>query len=154
MVTLGIMIILSVIVVSTFLSRRSQYNLKSAVSQMAAMLRDAQSRSMNQEKGTVWGVHFENSASTTPFYALFYTAYGSSTVVNRQILPSGVRYSSSTLASGASLDITFTQITGIPSASTSITLELTVGGTAGAQESISRSGSGKIFFDNFNRTNL
>lgn len=146
MVVLGIMVILSVIVVSTLLSRKSQYNLSSAVSQIAAMLRDAQSRSINQEKSTIWGVHFENSTSTAPFYVLFYTAYSSSTAVNRQILPSGVRYSTSTLASGASLDITFAQITGIPSTLTSITLQLTVGSAVTAFSSVTVGSSGLVTF--------
>lgn len=145
-VTLGIIIILSIVVVSTLLSRRSQYNLQSTASQMASMLRNAQSRSINQENGTVWGVHFENSTSTTPFYALFYTAYSSSNIVTRKILPSGVRYSTSTLVSGASLDITFAQVTGIPSLSTSIVLELTVGNNVTASSSVVVAASGLVTY--------
>lgn len=156
-VVIGVMIILSIFIFSSLLSRRSRLNLDNTARQITASLREAQSRSIAQEGATIWGVHFDNG-TTTPFYALFKTSYSASTIQSLQRLPTSVCFATSSIAQGGTLDITFAQISGLPSTSTSITLNLVSGSCAGAaagtQSSVSRTTSGKIFFDDFNRSNL
>jgi len=153
-IVIAVVGIITVVAIMTLFGRRSQAELDRTTQQVVAMLREAQARSISQEDNAVWGVRFENSTSATPFYALFRTSYSQENVVSRQSLPDRVQFSSSSVPSGTALDITFTQLSGIPSTSTSIGLELTTGGTGAVSENVSRDTSGKIFFDDFNRSNL
>jgi prepilin-type N-terminal cleavage/methylation domain-containing protein len=123
---------------------------------IVAVLHEAQSRSTTEAQNASWGVHFASVTGTASFYALFYNSYSISTVVSQYVLPSDVQFATSSVASGGSLDITFAQITGMPSASTSITLNLVSGGgtAPGASASVGRQSSGKVFFDDFNRSSL
>ncbi len=125
---------------------RSRTDLNSSVQKISALLREAQSRSGAQESGKIWGVHFENSISVAPFYALFYDTYGSTTVIERYALPNMIGYSASSISRGSSTTITFSQISGFPSASTSITLVFSVGGTAVTSSVIRISSSGLIWY--------
>lgn len=147
--------VVSVVAVTTLWSSRSKTEIDSSAKQIVALLREAQSRSVAQEDNSVWGVYFENSTATTPFYALFKgSSYSSSSVVTRKILPGRVQFPTSSISSGGTLTITFTKTSGIPSTSTSISLQLTTGQQAGTGAGVNRDSSGKIFFDDFNRSNL
>ena len=123
-VVIGIMIVVGAIVFSNLAGRRSDTDLTATVQQVTTLLRQAQSDAVSQKNGAVsgnaWGVHFANTTATAPFYALFAGAYATSTVVSQYILPSTVAYQTSTLASGATLDVIFSPISGAPSVSTSI----------------------------------
>lgn len=156
LVVLGIVAVITVATAVSLFPAKNTQELKDATTEIGTLLREAQSRSVNQLQGATWGVHFDNADPNAPFYALFSGTYSTSTRVGVYPLPTGVLFDPASLASGATLDITFAQITGLPSTSTAITLDLAPNGlpsltTAG---SLSRTGSGKIFFDNFNRTNL
>ena len=151
---IGIVTIVGLVVVSNLAGRRSRIELDNTLRQIATLLREAQSRSVSQASGTSWGVHLENSTTTPPFFALFATSYSSSTRAGYYRLPSSVRYATSSIPEGGSREVTFAQITGLPSTSTSITLELPGGSEGTVSDSVSRTSSGKIFFDNFNRSNL
>lgn len=112
-VTLGIFILLGGIVLVNIAGRNTQTNILSAQEQIGATLREAQADSVQQKNGDSWGVHFENSTSVAPFYALFYTSYSTSTVVGGNTpLPTSVSYNTSTLASGATLNVVFSQVSG------------------------------------------
>ncbi len=152
-VAVGIMVVIGLVALVSLSGWRNQAGLDSATKQVAALLREAQSRSMTRTSGVIWGVHFDNTSSSSPFYALFSVAYSTSTAQKRTLLPSGVRFSETSIPAGSSLDITFAELTGVPSTSTTILLEF--GGSGGAAEaSVSRSGSGLLFFDDFNRGSL
>ncbi|MBI2623599.1 MAG: prepilin-type N-terminal cleavage/methylation domain-containing protein [Candidatus Liptonbacteria bacterium] len=110
-----------------------------ASKKMAAVLREAQSRSLARASSTSWGVHFENSTGTTPFFALFYGSYATATSIGYYALPTSALYATSSLASGATRDVTFTQITGAASASTTITI-LMRAGTASSTIAVASSG--------------
>ena len=154
LIVLGFVVILSIVVLPSLYGRRSRIDLDNTTRQIVALLREAQSRSMAQASSTSWGVRFENSTTTTPFYALFATSYATGTRIGYYRLPPSIRYATSSVAEGGFLDITFAQITGLPSTSTSIILELTTSGGGASGPSVTRSGSGKIFFDDFNRSSL
>ncbi len=124
---------------------RNEADFNSATKNIAALLREAQSDSMAQEQSVSWGVHLENATATTPFYALFASStYATSAIMGYYPLPSSVAYATATLASGAAIDITFSQITGTASVSTSIGLYSR--GTASLSSTISVASSGAVSY--------
>lgn len=153
MIAVGIVAVLGVTVAISLSSWRNRAGLDSATKQIAVLLREAQSRSMTRASGVAWGVHFDNTVSSTPFYALFSVSYSTSTAQKRTLLPSGVRFPEASIPAGTSFDIMFIELTGLPSTSTTIMLELGGSGGAGVA-SVNRSASGLIFFDDFNRASL
>lgn len=136
--------VLAVVSITNLFSRRGPEELNSTTKKIVSLLREAQNRSISQASSTGWGVHFENSTSTTPFYALFASSYTSNTIVGYYSLPPSIRYSTSSIAQGNSLDISFTQITGLPSNSASIVLELLTGNNVSASSTIVVESSGVI----------
>ncbi|MEY4731196.1 MAG: hypothetical protein RL681_142 [Candidatus Parcubacteria bacterium] len=153
-IAMGIMVLLSVLVILSLSGWRNRAGLDSATKQITVLLREAQSRSMTRASGVAWGVHFDNTASSTPFYALFSVSYSTSTAQKRTLLPTGVHFSNTSVPEGTSLNITFAELTGIPSTSTVIMLEFGGSGGGGGAASISRAASGLLFFDDFNRASL
>ncbi|MBI4084995.1 MAG: fibronectin type III domain-containing protein, partial [Candidatus Liptonbacteria bacterium] len=124
LVVVIVTIISSVGIVSLF-NRRGETELAGAGQKITSLLHEARSRSVSQASSTSWGVHFENSTSTTPFYALFYSpTYSTSTTIGYYTLPQSLAYDSSTISVGSSTNITFSQLTGLASASTSIRIYL------------------------------
>lgn len=146
--------IVTVVAVSNLVGTRSKAELDNTTKRIVALLREAQSRSISQDENTVWGVRFDNSTTTKPFYALFKTSYSAANVVSRFNLPGSVQFVTSSIDEGGTLDISFVQLSGVPSTSTSISLKQTRGEGGGGAENVSRESSGKIFFDDFNRSNL
>jgi type II secretory pathway pseudopilin PulG len=144
-VTLGVFIVISGIVLVNITGQRTQTDINDVTEQIGATLRQAQSDSMAQENGVSWGVHFENSTGTSPFYALFYSSYSSSTIVGHYPLPASVAYNTSTFASGAMLDVIFSQVTGVSSVSTSIMLYMPKE-SAALSSTISIASSGAISY--------
>jgi Tfp pilus assembly protein FimT len=119
-VVMAIIAIITAVAVADLARRRSQSGeLDGTRKQMVALLREAQSRSVQQASSTSWGVHFDNSV-TPPFYALFAGTYGTSSRVTYVRLPAGVAYVTSTVPASSTVNITFSQISGAVSASTSI----------------------------------
>ena len=129
-VVIGVIAILAAVSFTTLVNRRSRTEFDGTTRRVAALLREAQSHSMAQKDGTTWGVHLENSTATSPFYAIFKTSYSTSGQIGYYRLPTSIQYATSSIAEGGSIDSTFAQISGLPSASSSITLELTGGGSA------------------------
>jgi len=120
-IVFGLMIAISAVAFAILATRKVNTDLTSTTQQIATLLRQAQSDAAEQEGDVPWGVHFSNATNTPPFYALFTTNYSTSTTVgNLYQLPSTVAYRTSTLASGATLDVIFSSITGFSSVSTSI----------------------------------
>lgn len=115
------MIAMGAVVFASLSQRKSSADLSATVEQVGSLLRQAQSDAMAQESDAAWGVHFANPTGSTPFYALFRTSYSTTTIVSGPFhLPGTVAYITSTLASGATLDVIFSSISGLASASTSI----------------------------------
>ncbi len=121
-IVIGLMLAIAAVMFATLGGRKNNTDLTSTVQQMVTLLHRAQSDSMQEEQDAAWGVHFANSTNTPPFYALFTTAYSTSTVVGQYQLPATVAYQTSTLAAGATQDIIFSPLSGTASVSTSIGL--------------------------------
>ncbi|OGZ01283.1 MAG: hypothetical protein A3B13_03265 [Candidatus Liptonbacteria bacterium RIFCSPLOWO2_01_FULL_45_15] len=138
--------VISVVALLNLLGRSAQTDLNNATEQIASLLREARSRSVSQASSTSWGVHFENSTTTAPFYALFYSqTYSTSTVLGYYRLPSGIVYATSSIASGSSIDATFAQLSGQASSSASIKIYVSGKGTSNSS-TISVASSGAVSF--------
>jgi type II secretory pathway pseudopilin PulG len=144
-ITLGIFIVLSGIVIVNIAGQKSLTDITNTSAQIVATLREAQSDSMAQKNGVSWGVHFSNATNTTPFYALFTTSYSPTTTVGYYPLPGSVAYNTSSLASGATADVIFSQLSGAASVSTSIMLYMPKQGVA-VSSTISISPSGEVSY--------
>lgn len=145
-VVVALISILSVIAVTNLIERAAHEELDAATTQIATTLREAQSKAATQEGGTSWGVHFENSTATPPFYALYKDPYSTGSVVLRKSLSRGVRFSSSSIPFGGFSNILFAQITGTPSAPALIELELIGGEGVEATSSVMVSVAGLVSF--------
>jgi type II secretory pathway pseudopilin PulG len=149
LIMLGFVVVLGIVIMPALLGRRSRIELDNTTRQIGSLLREAQSRSMAQASSTSWGVRFENSTTTAPFYALFATSYSTGTVIGYYRLPATVRFATSSIAQGSFLEIIFAQNTGLPSTSTSIILELrggSGGGPAIASSTVNVNTNGLISF--------
>ncbi len=86
---------------------------------ITAVLRSAQSRSIAQESGGNFGVHFENSLSGENFYDLFQgNNYASGNRIMRTVLKKEIQFIDP--VSGGSKDIIFSPITGLPVSSSTV----------------------------------
>jgi prepilin-type N-terminal cleavage/methylation domain-containing protein len=138
---LMVIVIIFVFVGLTFallFSRKSKTTLDLTTKQIVAFLREAQNRSIAQEKDANWGVVFVNNTSTPSFYGIFYSS--TSTLVKKNNLPDEIKYSSSTIPEGSYFAITFNKITGAPSTSTIIYLYSTPSSQITSSISINISG--------------
>jgi len=146
MTVLVVMVILSIITVVNLTQHRRKSDLDNAARQIVATLREAESRSVSQQSSVSWGVRLSNVTNTAPFYALFMSSYSPSSTMGYYRLPPTVQYMTSSIAQGSSLDITFAQISGAPSTSTSITLKLSGGGPGLVTSTITVNANGLISF--------
>jgi prepilin-type N-terminal cleavage/methylation domain-containing protein len=118
--SVAIMAVLGIVAVVSLTGKKSSNDLGTTVSQVTALLHEAESRSVTQVQGVSWGIHFSNATATTPFYALFFSSYSPTTTVSYYRLPTDVAYVPSTLPVGTTLDLVFSQVSGLASASTTI----------------------------------
>ena len=71
----------------------SRNDLNLSVNEIVAALRNAQSNSMTQEKGSEWSVHFENPPSNKGFYEIYKESiYSSANVVSHINLRETVKF--------------------------------------------------------------
>ena len=138
---LGITIIFALVTLPYLFANRGKTQLDLTVKQISTLLREAQSRSISQASSSGWGIHFENATTTAPFFALFAGTYSSSSVIASYRLPGALRYGTSTIASGAVKEITFAQLSGTASASTSLNVFLSTDQRASATIKIASSGA-------------
>jgi prepilin-type N-terminal cleavage/methylation domain-containing protein len=127
LVVIALIAIVSTVTLVSLTGRKSRRTLDTATSQLAATLREAESRATAQSQGTTWGVHVDNTTTTSAFYALFSSSsYAKSYEVSRYRLPAGVFYTTTTIPAGQSKDIVFSQLTGT-AASTTVGLMMAYG---------------------------
>ncbi len=137
---MGIVAIFSMVTLTYLFSHRGTTQLDLTVRQIETLLREAQSRSISQASSSAWGVHFENDAGPSPFFSLFAGSYSSTSVVAAYRLPATLGYATSTIPPGGVKEIIFSQLTGIASASTSLTIFLYTNPRASATIRVASSG--------------
>lgn len=146
LIVIAIVAVISAVGLLNLLGRNAQTDLNNTTEQMASLLREARNRSVAQASSTSWGVRFSNPTTTTPFYALFFSqTYSSSTTLGYYRLPYDLAYSTATVPSGSSTDITFSQLSGQATASTSINIYATKSGISNSS-TINIASSGAISF--------
>lgn len=128
MIVMAIIAAISLIGFLSLFGRKGATDLTNTTAQMASLLREARSRSVSQASSTSWGVHFDNTTSSSPFFSLFYGTYSANTRIGYYRLPSTLVYATSSIPSGSFAEVTFSQISGLASASTSVTV-LLIGGS-------------------------
>lgn len=122
LVTIGIIIILSLVGMISLVGRRNRSQLTTTTSAMAGLVREARSRSVSQSSDSGWGVRFSN---TTPaFFALYYGTYSTSTASGYSALPVWVSYNPAVIAPGRYAEVNFAQLSGMATGSSSISIYL------------------------------
>ncbi|MBI5079520.1 type II secretion system protein [Candidatus Wolfebacteria bacterium] len=112
--------------------------------EIAAVLRNAQNRSLAQESGAPWGVHFENSTTGDDYYELFsgssYTA--TSAIYSTTVLRPTVEFS--TPVSGSNKNVRFAAATGFVSASEVGEIRVSLKGSPSVSSTIYVNANGRI----------
>ena len=90
-------------------------NLEKDAQKIAFTLKNARDRSMSQDRGLQWGVHFENPADGQGFYELFAGASYPGQTILRNNLNTGVEFLNPSVSS--TLNILFSKVTGLISGS-------------------------------------
>lgn len=117
---IAIMAILSSLVLMFSYGIKIRKDLDSAVNSLAAVIRDAQQKSIIQENMANWGVFLESNVNTKKyFYSLMKT--DKTNIINRYQIPTSLEFDTSLLNSlGGGLyekEIIFSRIDGLPGSS-------------------------------------
>lgn len=139
LLVVAITAILATITLAFSYGIRSRKDLDLAVNSVAAVVRDAQQKSITQEDMTKWGVHLgRNSIS---IYDLFKDVYAAANILSAYQLPHGVEFNNGDWG-GTTHDITFTQVDGLPTGGQHvIIIQLTDDSTIQRQITISNNGT-------------
>ncbi len=138
-ISIAIIAIIASIGIINLFSYRNRQDLSLNTGKIVEVLRNAQNRSISQENGTRWGVHFINvSAPNLDYYELFYGAsYALNTIVSTATLPSNITFEVPSVSS----TIIFSPITGLPNASTTVKIYLLSNPTTSSTIIISNNGN-------------
>jgi len=119
---MGIVVIIAVFLTPQFLGFFYQSQLEGDVSKITAVLRGARDKSITQEDGFGWGVHFVNSGGAGGHYILFKGGSYPGVDVSRINLNSNINFSS--IPSGSSTDVIFSKMFGLPSGVNSLIISV------------------------------
>jgi len=110
LIVIGITAALSVVGVGFYVNQQKAKILENTAQEIANYLHYVQQKSVSQEQGLQWGVHFENPTSGSDFYAL-YTGTTYSSPIETKYLPAGIEFQ--TPSSGNSVNTSFSKLTGL-----------------------------------------
>ena len=119
LIVIGITATLSVVGVGFYINQQKAKLLELTAQEIASYLKYTQQKSVSQEQGLQWGVHFDNPTSGSDFYAL-YTGTTYSSPIETKYLPAGIIFT--TPATGNSANISFNKLTGTNYSGTSQSL--------------------------------
>jgi len=122
---IALMVVIVMISILALGGRKGTTELEGVTKQIVSQLREAQSKSASQVNSTTWGVRIDNATSGAYFGAYSSSTYSTSTKAGYTRLPRNIRFVTSTLPVGSYREITFAQISGLPSTTTIISLQLT-----------------------------
>src|SRR3990167_2604508 len=127
LIVAGIMLVLAAVVFSNYAEIREERILEVEADKVVSITREVMERSKSQAEGSQWGIHFENPAGEgADFYEIWSgTSYPGSGPTTRYYLADYLRFQ--TLAEGASTNIIFSKGTGLPTATSTIVVELRSG---------------------------
>ena len=118
-VTIAILAIALALLVSVLSGFRSAGYLIDSDTHIINMLRDARARTLSSKGDTQYGVHFEAGRAVLFVGNTYHAAAGTNEIYS---LPAGVSISTITLGGGS--DVVFARLSGMPSASGTITIQL------------------------------
>jgi len=142
LIVLGITAILSIVGFGFYANQQKTKILESTAQEIANYLRYAQQKSVSQEQGFQWGVHFDNPTSGQDSYAL-YTGTTYSSPIETKYLPTGIIFT--TPATGNSVNVSFNKLTGTNYSGTSQSLVIQ-STSSSATKTISVSSQGLITY--------
>lgn len=131
LVAISIMAILATIGFSNYAGFKNKKSVEAEINKLTAVIRGTMERSKSQADASQWGIHFANPAGAgNDFYEVWKgSSYASSTVTERLDLAGGLGFTDP--ADGATKDIIFGKITGLPTGSTTIAIQSLAGGGSG-----------------------
>jgi len=110
LIVIGITAALSVVGVGFYANQQKVKILENTAQEIASYLKYTQQKSVSQEQGLQWGIHFDNPSSGSDFYAL-YTGTTYSSPIETKYLPAGIEFQ--TPSSGNSVNTSFSKLTGL-----------------------------------------
>lgn len=120
---IGILVIVSSIGSAFLFGQKLSTEVEEEAKKIASVLRTAQSKAINLEENSAWGVHFDNVTASAPFYDSFRgTNYAASTSTERYYLSENMIYQSP--ASGTSTEVIFNKRSGTVTASATTTITI------------------------------
>lgn len=123
LVVIAITVALATIGAVNFAGYRNKQDLDLTDREIISVLRNAQNRSISQESGNRFGVHFNNIDQNNGYYTLFNgTSSVSGTLITKNSLRNSVKFISP--SNGASADVIFSPVSGLPNASSAIIIAL------------------------------
>jgi len=149
LIVVAITTIIAGVGVSSYVNQQRTKLLDTTAQEIVGYLRYVQQKSIGQEGGNQWGIHFENPDPGDDFYALYTfdsidsNCATSSPPIETGYLPSGIEFSSPPSAS--STNISFNKLTGTNCSGTSqfLVIQST---SSNATTTISVSGQGLISY--------
>lgn len=145
LLVVGIVVLIGLVSMPNFYKRRGTATLSAETQSIAALLREAQSRSMSQASSSAWGVHFDNTGGV-PFFALFASPYSAASIESRYALPESLQFSTATVPAGAFIEISFSQISGALAAQSSSSVAIAAKSAPQSTSTVSVDASGAISF--------
>ena len=121
LIVLSIMVVLSVVSISTYLSLRDKQSVQKDADSIVSVLQKAQGMSSNRKNDSSYGVKIASSTITT----FSGSSYATGNVLSKYTLEKNVKISSVDLSSHET-EIVFMKITGNPLATGTITLGTSV----------------------------
>jgi type II secretory pathway pseudopilin PulG len=109
LIVIGIIAALSVVSVGFYANQQKAKILENTAQEIANYLRFAQQKSVSQEQGLQWGIHFDNPTSGSDFYAL-YTGATYTTPIETRYLPAGIEFQ--TPVPSSSTNVSYEKMTG------------------------------------------
>lgn len=137
---IALMVVIVMISILALGGRKGTTELEGITKQIVSQLREAQSKSASQVNSTTWGVRIDNATSGAYFGGYSSSTYATTTRSGYTRLPRNIRYVTSTLPVGTYREITFSQISGIPSTTTIVSLQLVDTPTASTTITVGESG--------------
>lgn len=148
LIVIGITVIMAGIGGATYMGLRERERIDQMADRIVADMRSTMARAQAQEGGNQWGIHFDNVTSSSPFYAIWYGATGSTYGVGSTtwgtvtFVATGLQFT--VPASGSSVDLVFTKPYGLPSAAATVTVASTA--TTASSRTISIDTNGNITY--------
>ncbi len=147
-VVIGVVAILASLVLMFSYGIKIKKDVDSSIDSLAAVIRNAQQKSITQEEMTRWGIYLEaNTVTKKYFYSLIKTS--KTNIIARYQIPIALEFDVSLLDSlGSGLyekEITFTQVDGLPGSS-DIAIKIRIANDPSSAKTITISSNGTVSY--------